>query len=504
MSAVLNRMRNGLVVSCQPLPGGPLDNVDSIVRQALAARDGGARALRIEGLENVRAVAAACDLPIVGIVKRDLDTSPVRITPLVEDVQGLAEAGAAVIAVDATDRVRPVEIHDLCAAIRRAGRLAMADVSNITEAEQAAAMQFDILGTTLSGYTTGTGIPAAPDVQLVRDCARLGRFVTAEGRFNSPLLAQQAMAAGADAVCVGSALTRLEHVTGWFCDAVRRGVAERCNVVLAYDIGGTKSLAALVRGAEVLERRTISTTGADVGSADWLRMLTDLATDWPSRAQRAALAVTGTIHDGVWRGLNPKTLAIPPDFRLGEELARRLGLPVTAANDAQAAAWGEYRHGAGAGRDMLFITVSSGIGGGAVVDGKLLVGRGGVAGSIGQLGVFRRLEDRASGFAIARAAGAAGRPADTRAVFADAAAGQHYAVEIVTDAARELAAGLADTQVLLDPEVVVIGGGVGLLPLFQAALERAIADLPAYARPALAPAQLGADAGVIGAAALPC
>lgn len=501
MSTVLNRMRNGLVVSCQPVPGGPLDNIDSIVRQSLAARDGGASALRIEGVENVRAVASACDLPIVGIVKRDLVDSPVRITPLLEDVQGLAEAGAAIIAVDATDRVRPTEIHDLRTAIRANNRLAMADLSSIAEARAAVAMDFDIIGTTLSGYT-GPVVPDAPDFQLIRDCARLGRFVTAEGRFNSPALVQQAMAAGADAVCVGSALTRLEHVTGWFRDAVRRGVAERQDLVLAYDIGGTKSLAALVRGGEVLDRRTVSTTGTDVGSAAWLDMLIDLAGDWRHEADRAALALTGTIHDGVWRGLNPKTLVIPEDFRLGDELARRLGLSVVAANDAQAAAWGEYRHGAGMGRDMLFITVSSGIGGGAVLGRKLLIGRNGVAGSVGQLGVMRRLEDRASGFAIARAAGALGRPADTRAVFADAASGEAYAIEIVDNAARELAAGLADTQLLLDPEVVVIGGGVGLLPQFQAALRQAMADLPAYARPEMVPAQLGADAGVVGAAAL--
>ena len=171
----------GLIVSCQPVTGGPMDNVATIVALALAARDGGARALRIEGAANVAAVARACDLPIVGLVKRDLDTSPVRITPFIEDVAALAEAGAQVIAVDATDRSRPVPVEDLLAAIRRHGRIAMADLSNEAEAARAKAMGFDILGTTMSGYTGGP-VPAAPDLAFVAACRRLGGIVVALDR----------------------------------------------------------------------------------------------------------------------------------------------------------------------------------------------------------------------------------------------------------------------------------------------------------------------------------
>ena len=119
----------GLIVSCQPVGGGPMDSVGIIVAMALAARDGGARALRIEGATNVAAVTRACDLPVIGIVKRDLDTSPVRITPFVQDVADLAAAGAAVIAVDATYRPRPVPVADLLAAIRATG--AEGDVAEV-------------------------------------------------------------------------------------------------------------------------------------------------------------------------------------------------------------------------------------------------------------------------------------------------------------------------------------------------------------------------------------
>ena len=74
------------------------------MRFALAAQNAGARAFRIEGIANVAAVAAACSLPIIGLVKRDLQDTPVRITPWIEDIHALSEAGAAIIAFDATDR----------------------------------------------------------------------------------------------------------------------------------------------------------------------------------------------------------------------------------------------------------------------------------------------------------------------------------------------------------------------------------------------------------------
>ncbi|QYO76619.1 hypothetical protein [Devosia salina] len=78
-TSLLDTLRGGLIVSCQPVDNGPLDSIPAIVGFALAARDGGARALRIEGADNVAAVTKACDLPIIGIVKRDQPTSPVRI-----------------------------------------------------------------------------------------------------------------------------------------------------------------------------------------------------------------------------------------------------------------------------------------------------------------------------------------------------------------------------------------------------------------------------------------
>jgi len=498
-TSLLDTLRGGLIVSCQPVDNGPLDSIPAIVGFALAARDGGARALRIEGADNVAAVAKACDLPIIGIVKRDLSTSPVRITPYIEDVAALAAAGAHVIAVDATLRERPVAVAELLAAIRGYGRLAMADLSTIEEARAAFAMGFDILGTTMSGYTGGS-TPDGPDLAFVTASKALGGFVVAEGRYNSPSLAAAAILAGADAVCAGSAITRTEHVTGWFAKAVADVNRRRGETVLAFDIGGTKTLAALVRGATMLDRCLVPTP-SEIGSPGWFDAIADLAGSWHGQYQIAGVAATGLVRNGLWNALNPKTLAIPPETPLADELARRLDCPVVARNDAQAAAWGEYQFGAGQRRDMAFVTVSSGIGGGLVLGGRLVEGARGLAGSLGQvqggLGDLR-LEDRASGFAMSNSAGEAGLPEDTRLLFEAATGGDDVANDIVNHAATRVAVALVDLQRLVDPEVVVIGGGVGLAPAFQAALHRFLELFDTGLRPHVVSAALGADAGLVG------
>ncbi|MFQ0814646.1 N-acetylmannosamine kinase [Brucella anthropi] len=503
--ATLDRLRGRLIVSCQPVPGGPFDNVASIVAYARAAGASGAGGLRIEGAANVAAVMRASDLPVIGLIKRDLDGSPVRITPFLDDVKALCDAGAAIVAVDATDRSRPVPAAALIAEIKRCGRIAMADISTLAEARNALAAGADIIGTTMSGYTGDAPTPKNPDLDLVAHCSGLGGFLIAEGRYNSPQQAGEAILAGADAVVVGSAITRPEHVTGWFRDAVE-GVAVPSSPVLAFDIGGTKTLAALVRGREIVERRVMATP-VPVGGEQWIEAVTSLAADWRGRYQRAAIAVTGRVDGEGWSSLNPVTLAIPQDYPLGRRVGAVLGVPVEVVNDAQAAAWGEYRFGAARGRDMVFLTISSGIGGGIVLNGRLLRGARGLAGSLGQMPVagpsgLVRLETLGSGFGIAKRALEEGHAGDARAVFFAAAAGENWALGILQDAASRLAAAIAGLQAIIDPQCLVIGGGVGLADGFLDMLRAALAGHPAAMVPDLVAAELGVDAGIIGVADL--
>lgn len=218
--SILNQLRGGLVVSCQPVPGGPLDQPDITASFALAALDGGARGLRIEGIANLKAVRKLTDAPIIGLVKSDRTDTEVRITSTVEDVNALADEGADIIAFDATDRPRPVPVQTLVEAIHGRGKLAMADCSVFEDGQRAAELNCDILGSTMSGYV-GETVPKTPDIELVSALSGLGVFVLAEGRYNRPDYAALAITAGADGVVVGSAITRPEHIARWFAEEIR-------------------------------------------------------------------------------------------------------------------------------------------------------------------------------------------------------------------------------------------------------------------------------------------
>lgn len=218
MDTLISR-HGGLVVSCQPVPESPLDKPDIVAAMALAAEQAGAVALRIEGLDNLRAVRSVVTLPVIGIIKRDLPDSPVRITPFLQDVDALAGAGADIIAVDGTERLRPVAVETLLARIHHHGLIAMADCASERDGLSCQQWGAELIGTTLSGYTT-QNIPKEPDLALVTALSQAGCRVMAEGRYNTPEWAAQAKRHGAWAVTVGSAITRLEHICQWYCAAL--------------------------------------------------------------------------------------------------------------------------------------------------------------------------------------------------------------------------------------------------------------------------------------------
>ncbi|WP_378942693.1 ROK family protein [Mesorhizobium sp. ANAO-SY3R2] len=274
-------------------------------------------------------------------------------------------------------------------------------------------------------------------------------------------------------------------------------------LVLALDIGGTKMLAALVDGSSVIETHKMPTPrGGD--PEQWLTALFDAIAGWKGRYDTVGVAVSGIIDDGCWSALNRKTLDIPDCFPLTATVSRLSGCnAVLAANDAQAAAWGEYSFGAGAQQDMVFLTISTGIGGGIVVNGKLL---GGLAGHFGQ---FRSLdeasgtlEDHVSGNWIASQAAPHLSGATAREVFEAAAAGQTWAKDIVGASARQTALLCRNIKLALDPARIVIGGGIGLAPGYLDAIRQMLAALPPRLAPELHAAALTESAGVVGIADL--
>lgn len=219
---LLRDLEHTLIVSCQPVDDGPMDKVEHVVAMALAAIDGGAKALRIEGVENVRAVSKVTNVPIVGIVKRDLQGSPVRITPYIKDVHDLAEAGATIIAFDGTDRIRPIPALDILSAIHYSGCIAMADCADFESGVKLAEAGCTFIGSTMSGYLDPKTTPDEPDYELVKKWVEKDLNVIAEGRYNSPERAAKAIEIGAFSVTVGSAITRIEHITQWFVYSIKQ------------------------------------------------------------------------------------------------------------------------------------------------------------------------------------------------------------------------------------------------------------------------------------------
>ena len=438
-------LAGGLIASCQPVEGGPTDRRDFVVAFAQAALAGGARGLRIEGVANVAAVVARCAAPVIGLVKRDLRDSPVRITPFLRDARALAAAGARIVAFDATRRRRPVDVPAMIAAIHGAGALAMADIATEAEARAALAAGADMLGTTLSGYVGPGAVPEQPDLELVRACAALGTVpVYAEGRFNAPGLAASAMLAGADAVVVGSAITRPEHVAGWFARAI---AAAAPRTTLALELGERGCVAALLRAGNVLERIEIAAPPSALAAIG--------AAVAPWRGGFDDCAIAATLH------------ATPSGARragLAARLSARLGVPALALPAAQAAAWGEHCHGAARGRDLLFADLSHRIDFGLVLGGRLQCDAGGPGLDLG----------------------------DPRVRVRDA----------TLRSARLLATALRVASCVIAPGLVVVGGEAGLAPGFLAGLRAAVADaLPGGPRLRPVRAALGRDAALVGAAA---
>ena len=495
-------IERGLIVSCQPVPGGPTDTAEFVTGFARAAVNAGAKALRIESIAYVKAVRSAVKVPIIGIVKRDLDDSPVRITPFVADAEALVDAGADVVAFDATDRVRPASIETLVTAVKARGRLTMADCSSLDDARSALAAGVDFIGTTLSGYVGGPE-PVDPDIGLISAMRALTPYVIAEGRIRTTEQAAAAAKAGAFAVVVGSAITRTEHVTSWFRDAVAAAYdANELKTALAIDIGGTKTMAALVRGSEVLDEITVP-TARDAGPDAWLTMIADSIRSWTGHYSCVGIAVTGFVQDGCWSALNPATLGIPDRYPLVEKATAVFGKPAFAINDAQAAAWGEYRFGAGDGGDLVFLTISTGIGGGIIVNGRPLAGLAGHFGLIrGPTAGQSPLEDQTSGRWMAAEASKAGHQATAADVFKHAGRGEAWAEAIVSQSAFRAATLCRDIQMMLDPKQIVIGGGIGLAAGYLDRMRDCFTGINTRLTPVLVLARLGSRAGIIGVASL--
>lgn len=231
---VLHKLAQQLIVSVQANVDEPLYDPACIVALSQTVVIGGAAGLRLAGAKHIAAVRQALpDIPIIGIHKPDVLPDPpesaVYITAQLADALPLAEAGADIIALDATLRPRPggEDLGQIVAALREAYPhcLLMADIDSLASAEWALELGFDIVSTTLSGYTAETQAKKidneTPDLALLATLAKESPVpVILEGRVWQPEHVAQAFAHGAFAVVVGSAITRPHWVTRRFVSAL--------------------------------------------------------------------------------------------------------------------------------------------------------------------------------------------------------------------------------------------------------------------------------------------
>ena len=222
-------IKHSLVVSCQALPEEPMYSPFIMGRMANAAMKGGAKGIRANSVEDIREIKKTVDLPIIGIIKNVYEGSEVFITPTLKEVNLLYEEGVDIIALDATNRLRPdgKTINEVFPVIREkyANQLFMADCSTFEEAKQAYELGFDCLGTTLSGYTDYTQGNELPDIGLIERLANEFHIpIIAEGGIWTPEELQRVFEVGAFSAVVGTAITRPMNITRRFVEAIKHNI----------------------------------------------------------------------------------------------------------------------------------------------------------------------------------------------------------------------------------------------------------------------------------------
>jgi len=211
---ILRQIKSQLIVSCQAPKSSPLHDKYIVSKIAEACILQGAKGLRLDTPEHVFACRELLpEIPIIGLWKREYPDSDVYITPCIEDALAIIEAGADIVAIDATLRERPKgeTVAQLIDEIHRLGKLVMADIDSLESAMAAEALGADLVGTTLFGYTNQSKQFSPPGYELLAQCLeRLDIPVICEGGIATPTMLNKAREIGAYSVVVGTAITGID------------------------------------------------------------------------------------------------------------------------------------------------------------------------------------------------------------------------------------------------------------------------------------------------------
>jgi N-acylglucosamine-6-phosphate 2-epimerase len=223
---VLEKIKGGLIVSCQALESEPLHSSFIMAKMAFAAMLGGAVGIRANSPEDILEIKKSVSLPVIGIIKKEYPDSSVYITPTMLEVELLIECGCEIIAMDATSRLRPKgeTLLEFFSKVREKfpEQLFMADCAVYKEGMEAAVMGFDLIGTTLCGYTDESRDDPAPNYEMISGLVKnSGKPVIAEGNIWTIEQLKHEKNCGIHAAVVGSAITRPMLITERFVKAMK-------------------------------------------------------------------------------------------------------------------------------------------------------------------------------------------------------------------------------------------------------------------------------------------